>query len=519
MTDITGRMVPKGWQRCALPDFTRIVMGQSPSSKTYNRGGDGIPFFQGKAEFGDISPTINQYCSQPKKIAEQGATLLSVRAPVGPTNLADRACCIGRGLAALHPCGGIESKFLLYLFRSIELEISGKGTGTTFSSINKGFVENLEFNLPPLAEQIRIVGKIEELLSELDKGIDSLQATCAQLNIYRQAVLKRAFEGNLTAQWREENGDKLQTPKQLLGRIKQKRTIHFKRQLEEWNAAVLVWQENGRNGSKPSKPRMIDNFRSLSFEEFKKLPPLPIGHVYTYLANLGELERGKSKHRPRNAPELFGGPYPFIQTAEVKAASRIVREYSKTYSELGLQQSKLWPEGTLCITIAANIAETAFLGFEGCFPDSVVGFKAIDGVVLNKYVELFIKSVRTRIEAYAPATAQKNINLSTLEGLVVPLCSTAEQQVLVDELEAVLSVIDDKRETIDEQLLKTETLRRSILHLAFSGQLVPQDPNDEPTSELLARIRVERQAALASISKKKNVRRRQLHPNSGRQGG
>ena len=81
-------MSPHGWQRCVLPDFTCIVMGQSPASKTYNHSGAGLPFFQGKAEFGDLYPTINMYCSQPKKIAKQGATLLSVRAPVGPTNLA-----------------------------------------------------------------------------------------------------------------------------------------------------------------------------------------------------------------------------------------------------------------------------------------------------------------------------------------------------------------------------------------------------------------------------------------------
>ena len=367
MTDCLENMVPKGWQRCILPEFTRIVMGQSPSSRTYNRNGDGLPFFQGKAEFGDLFPTINLYCSQPNKIAEQGATLLSVRAPVGPTNLAQRECCIGRGLVALHPLGGIEPKLLLYLFRSIEPEMSGEGTGSTFKAITKGFVEGLEFNLPPLPEQHRIVAKIEELFSELDKGVESLKTARAQLDVYRQAVLKHAFEGKLTAQWREENKDKLETPEQLLARIKQER--------------------------KTADPFLMDS------DTLAKLPPLPEGYAYTYLANLGELGRGKSKHRPRNAPQLFGGPYPFIQTAEVKAAGRIIREYSQTYSERGLEQSKLWPEGTLCITIAANIAETAFLGFDGCFPDSVVGFSAAKTLVLPEYVELFIKSVRTRIEA------------------------------------------------------------------------------------------------------------------------
>ena len=221
-TDCERRAIPYGWQRCVLPDFTCIVMGQSPSSNTYNHSGDGLPFFQGKAEFGDLYPTINMYCSQPNKIAKQGATLLSVRAPVGPTNLAQHECCIGRGLAALHPCGGIEPKFLLYLFRSMEPVLSGKGTGSTFKAITKGFVAGLEFNLPPLLEQRRIVAKIEQLFSELDKGIERLKTARTQLATYRQAVLKHAFEGKLTAQWREENKDKLEKPEQLLARIKQR---------------------------------------------------------------------------------------------------------------------------------------------------------------------------------------------------------------------------------------------------------------------------------------------------------
>ena len=241
-------------------------------------------------------------------------------------------------------------------------------------------------------------------------------------------------------------------------------------------------------------------------DAFAKLPQLPEGYAYTNLANLGELGRGKSKHRPRNAPELFGGQYPFIQTKEVRAAGRIIREYSQTYSERGLEQSKLWPEGTLCITIAANIAETAFLGFEGCFPDSIVGFTATKRLALPEYVELFIKSVRKRIEAYAPATAQKNINLTTLENLVVPLCSLGEQRELVNLLEAILSEIDDQSVRIDIHLLRANVLRQSILEKAFSGQLVEQDPNDEPASVLLDRIRADKDRTAEDRNSKRKKR-------------
>ena len=400
------------------------------------------------------------------------------------------------GFSVLRPAEGIYPAFLFYkaISRDFVNALTGMQYGVSYPAVKDEQVRDQLLWLPPLREQLHIVAKIEELFSELDKGIESLKAARAKLNIYRQAVLKHAFEGKLTAQWREKNKDKLETPEQLLARIKQEREARYEQQLQEWKAAIKRWKERGERGKRPSKPRKAANLLPLDSDALTKLPPLPEGYAYTYLANLGELGRGKSKHRPRNAPELFGGPYPFIQTGEVKEAGRIIREYSQTYSELGLEQSKLWPEGTLCITIAANIAETAFLGFDGCFPDSIVGFTAAKTLVLPEYVELFIKSVRTRIEAYAPATAQKNINLTTLESLVVPLCSLEEQRVLVNQLEAVLSVIDDQRVAIDNQLLKVDALRQSVLKKAFSGQLVPQDPDDEPASILLERIKAEKAA-------------------------
>ena len=280
----------------------------------------------------------------------------------------------------------IAPKYMMYLINSprTRADIDALKSGSTRKRISRGNFASVAIPLAPQNEQIRIVAKIEELFSELAKGVESLKTARAQLKVYRQAVLKHAFEGRLTAQWRKENKDKLEKPEQLLARIRQERSVRYERQLQEWRIAVKEWEGKGKPGRKPLKPRKPAEMPRFNSAELAKLPLSPEGHTYTYLANLGELARGKSKHRPRNAPELFGGPYPFIQTGEVKAARRIIREHSQTYSELGLEQSKLWPEGTLCITIAANIAETAFLGFDGCFPDSVVGFAAYEDVSLAR---------------------------------------------------------------------------------------------------------------------------------------
>ncbi len=180
--------------RIKLKDICTIIAGQSPESKYYNTDGNGIPFFQGKADFGELYPTIRVYCSQPTKIAEKDDILLSVRAPVGPTNLAPCKVCIGRGLTAIRPSVELNLKYLLFFFRYFEVQLQQKGTGTTFKAITQDTIKNLEIPVPPLPEQERIVARIEELFSELDKAVETLKKIKAQLAVYRQAVLKEAFD-------------------------------------------------------------------------------------------------------------------------------------------------------------------------------------------------------------------------------------------------------------------------------------------------------------------------------------
>ena len=178
-----------------LKDCCIIIAGQSPESKYYNTNGDGLPFFQGKADFGELYPSIRVHCSQPTKIAEKDDILLSVRAPVGPTNLAPCKVCIGRGLTAIRPSEVLLTRYVLLFFRYFEAQLASKGTGTTFKAITQDVVKNLEIPIPPLSEQERIVARIEELFSQLDAGVETLKKTKAQLEVYRQAVLKEAFTG------------------------------------------------------------------------------------------------------------------------------------------------------------------------------------------------------------------------------------------------------------------------------------------------------------------------------------
>ena len=138
------------------------------------------------------------------------------------------------------------------------------------------------------------------------------------------------------------------------------------------------------------------------------------------LGEIGELDRGRSRHRPRNDPALLGGSYPLIQTGDIANSGGQITQYTQTYSELGLSQSKMWPAGTLCITIAANIANTGVLEFDACFPDSVVGFVP-SADTTTEYVQFLLTQLRSVLEAGATQVAQKNINLKMLRSLIVPV--------------------------------------------------------------------------------------------------
>lgn len=181
--------------------------------------------------------------------------------------------------------------------------------------------------------------------------------------------------------------------------------------------------------------------------------------------------RGKSKHRPRNDPKLYDGSYPFIQTGDVRDCEHLIKESKQTYNEVGLAQSKLWPKGTICITIAANIAETGILQFDACFPDSIIGMVVDDNQTSNDYVEYLLQSVKARIKAKGKGSAQDNINLATFENEFFPFPDLNIQSEFVKNLHE-LSISIQRLELIYQQKLNSLTeLKQSLLQKAFSGEL------------------------------------------------
>ena len=232
-------------------------------------------------------------------------------------------------------------------------------------------------------------------------------------------------------------------------------------------AAILDAADELRQKDKALVAKYDELTQALFLDMFGDPVTNPKGWEKIKFEKVGKLDRGKSKHRPRNEPKLLGGKYPLIQTGDIANCGGNITEYKSTYSEFGLAQSKLWKSGTLCITIAANIAKTGILTFDACFPDSVVGF--IPNEKTNTiYTQYWMSFLQKIIEGAAPESAQKNINLEILRDLDFMLAPIKLQNQFAERVKA----IEEQKSIAQASALKSEELFNSLLQKAFNGELV-----------------------------------------------
>ncbi len=237
--------------------------------------------------------------------------------------------------------------------------------------------------------------------------------------------------------------------------------------LEQRRIAAILDQADALRAKRREALAQLDSLTQSIFVEMFGDPVInPNAWASAAFGNVGTLDRGVSKARPRNAPELLGGPYPLIQTGDVANCDGYIRQHTATYSETGLRQSKLWPTGTLCITIAANIAKTGILTFAACFPDSVVGFNAPQAATVE-YVRVWLSFLQKALEDAAPESAQKNINLAILRSLKIPVPPFPLQESFATRIQAVESLKTTHRAALTE----LDALFASLQHRAFAGTL------------------------------------------------
>jgi len=239
--------------------------------------------------------------------------------------------------------------------------------------------------------------------------------------------------------------------------------------LDQLHIANLLSKAENLIAQRKESIRLLDVFLKSTFLEMFGDPVRnEKGWAVCNLSDLGSLDRGVSKARPRNLPELLGGIYPLIQTGDVTNAGIYITKYKQTYSELGLKQSKLWPKGTMLITIAANIAQTSILSFDACFPDSVVGFVTNTKKARVLYVHFLFKFFQALLESKASQTAQKNINLDILRNLKVP-CPPIELQ---SQFTKIVEKTESLKTQYQQSLQELENLYGSLSQKAFRGELM-----------------------------------------------
>ena len=493
--------VPDNWAWTSLSKIGEIVAGGTPSTKEPTYWSNEINWISPADLTGYSAKTIKNgtksisrvgLANSSAKVMPAGSVHFSSRAPIGYVVISSEQLATNQGFKSLVPAPGISNEFVYYYLIASREYARKRASGTTFLELSGRAFGSLPIPLAPTVMQHRIVTKIEELFSELDKGIESLKIARAQLATYRQAVLKHAFEGKLTAQWREENKDKLEKPEQLLARIKQERAPRYELQLQEWKTTVKMWEESGKAGKKPPRPKKKPlEIADVPHDVIAKLPQLPESWVWRKLGSLTcgvKYGTAAKSAKAGTAPVLRMGN---IQNAKFDWADLVYTSDDDEISEYLLHDGDVLFNRTNSPEL---VGKTAIYRGErrAIFAGYLIRVNHIRSVADSQYVNLFLNSHVARKYGNSVKTDgvnQSNINGTKLSNYPFPCCSIEEQREVTSILEKTLSLVDETEAGISQELQKADALRQSVLKKAFAGQLVAQDLSDEPASVLLDRIK------------------------------
>ncbi|EJJ1004286.1 restriction endonuclease subunit S [Escherichia coli] len=474
--------LPEGWEWVTLATVGEIVGGGTPKSDNPQFWAkNGIKWITPADLYGlkgkyitsgarDISPAGLSNSSA--RLMPKGSVLFSSRAPIGYVAIADAELSTNQGFKSCVPYIKESAEYIYYFLLASAKKIDAEASGTTFKEVSGAIVSKILLPLPPLSEQLKIVSRANELMSLCDQleqqSLTSLDAHQQLVETLLGTLTDSQNAEELAENWTRisEHFDTLFTTEASVDALKQ--TI-----LQLAVMGKLVPQDPNDEPASELLKRIAQEKAQLvkegKIKKQKSLPPisdeekpfeLPEGWEWSYLSDIGILARGRSKHRPRNDPTLYAdGTIPLVQTGDVARSNGCINTYSALYNQLGLSQSKLWNKGTLCITIAANIADSGILNFDACFPDSVVGFTPYENEIPVLYFHYFMMTIKSTLEKFAPSTAQKNINIDILSQLFFPCPPLEEFHRIVDKVQNLLSVCDVLRAYI-------QSAQQTQLHLA-----------------------------------------------------
>ena len=394
-------------------------------------------------------------------------------------------------LIKVAPTRGVEPRYLYWFFQSLDYweQIALKKGGLQ-GNVNAKTLGSIELPIAPTNEQRRIVERVEALFDEIDRGIVSLRTARRMIDLYRQSLLKSAFEGRLTADWRAENPDKLESPDALLARIREEREGSHKSALYDWRRAVDEWGKCGSKGRKPAKPKPREEFGLLRTSD-----QLPWPRVRVRALLDAPLVNGRS------VKDKVGG-FPVLRLTALKNGKIDLHEFKE--GNWSNDDPRPFLVSRDDIFVARGNGSKKLVGIGGrvlddplpiAFPDTMIRVRLDTSAIRPDYFLFSWNSwtVRQQIETAARTTAGiYKINQGHVSEFVLPLPSLMEQAEIVRTLDARLGAAEVLSVEIESSLERAESLRQSILKQAFSGQLVLQDSTDEPASVLVSRLRAQR---------------------------
>jgi len=506
--------LPLGWVETTLGSaLISVVGGGTPSRKIPAYFDGSIPWFTVK-DMKALKPNDSEEHISEAAIADSATNLIPANTLIVATRIAlgrairpTVACAINQDLKALVLGGGINSDFLLHWIGANERVIQDLGSGTTVSGIRLETLHGLPLLLPPSAEQTRIVEKLEELLSDLDAGVTELKAAKKKLAQYRQSLLKAAVEGALTAEWRKNRKvvrpepvegpssvhastssartDESESGAQLLERILQERRTR-------WEAKqTLKFAEQGKTPPKGWQDKYPEPVRP----DPSELPELPEGWDWATIDQIAQVGTGVTPLRSKSA-YFNEGTVPWVTSGALN--SETVSSATELVTELALKECRLeiYPAGSLLVAMYGE-GKTRGKCSELLIPATIN--QAIAAIVLEPeaqsskaYLKVFLLDSYERMRAQASGGVQPNLNLQIVKSIALPLPPNGEQSEITQLLDGQFDQISQQQIAVELSLKQSAAQRKNILKAAFSGQLVPQDPNDEPASALLERIRAER---------------------------
>jgi type I restriction enzyme S subunit len=509
--------IPHSWAWTKIKELGAVVSGGTPSTKDATLWGREINWISPADLTGWVSKTISHGAKglsrkglekSSAKLMPAGSVHFSSRAPIGYVVISAKPLATNQGFKSLVPVAGVFNEYVYYYLKASKPLAERRASGTTFLELSGAAFGEIPFPLAPAGEQKRIVAKLEELFSELDKGIENLNTAREQLKVYRQAVLKHAFEGKLTARWREQNQDKLESPDELLARIEHERKDRYEQQVEGWKAAVKQWEVEGKLGKKPKKPR------SAMPVELPDTPllTLPNGWAWECLGNLNV--------------DVFDGPFGSnLRTSDyVDQGVRVIRLENVGFLEF-IEDKHSYVTEEKYESINKHTVHSGDLIFSSFVSEGIrvaILPEHIDRAV-NKAdcfcVRLHGETIRAdflahflstmsaykQIEAEIHGVGRPRINTTQLKAFAIPICSIEEQRQVMTLVSDKLSIADHISHAIDEEIDRSEALRQGILKRAFSGLLVDQNSDEEPASALLERIKAEREQRGTKKTKRKNA--------------